>query len=244
MREVHDIAPLHEHYNCMIDLLGRAGSLTEAIDLLQTMPFYHNCEGWRSLLSHCATHGEMELGKRCFENLLSMDVRDSAAYVLMSNIYAHAGMWEDAHQIEDLRIRANAEKKPGRAFIEVYNKVHDFVVGDRSHPCSDSIYAKLRNLYERMKEGGYMVHSLLQLSSDEVKENPLWGHCEKLAIAFGLISLPEGATIRVVKNLRICADCHDVTKIISKMERRNIIVTDSYRVHCFTDGTCSCEDFF
>eukprot|EP00250_Pteridium_aquilinum_P010654 c19540_g1_i1 orf=3-1400(+) len=239
MREEHGVAPMQEHVNCMVDLLGRAGSLTEAEDLLWTMPFRPDTEAWRSLLTHCRTHSDVDLGRQCYGSVVAMDNKDSAGYVLMSNIYAGAGMQEDAEQVEELRLLANAIKKPGKAFIEVHNKVHDFMVGDKSHPKSDIIYAKLRSLRDAIKGRGLLPSSL-----DESKEDSLWGHCEKLAVSFGLISLPEGVTIRVSKNLRICTDCHDATKLISKIEKRSIIIADPYRVHEFVDGACSCDDFF
>ena len=80
--------------------------------------------------------------------------------------------------------------------------------------------------------------------SDKAKEDNLCGHCERLAIAFGLINTAPGATIRVSKNLRVCADCHNATKVISKIEKRDIIIRDSCQIHHFKDGECSCDDFY
>lgn len=92
MREEHGVAPIQEHVNCMVDLLGRAGNLMEAEDLLWTMPFCPDTEAWRSLLTHCRTHSDLELGRQCYGSVVAMDKKDSAGYVLMSNIYANSGM--------------------------------------------------------------------------------------------------------------------------------------------------------
>jgi hypothetical protein len=69
-------------------------------------------------------------------------------------------------------------------------------------------------------------------------------HSEKLAIAFGLISTPEKTTLRVMKNLRVCNDCHAAIKAISKVTDREIIVRDATRFHHFRDGLCSCKDYW
>lgn len=171
----HGIVPVHEHYNCMVDLLGRTGYLTDAKDLLQTMPFQPNAGAWMSLLSHCRTHGNLELGRLSFQNVMAVDGRDSTGYVLMTNIYAHADMAKDAHEVQELRMFSNALKWPGKALIEVHNEVHDFVVGDTSHPQSVNIYEKMRKLFGRMKDEGYMPH-LLDFFSNKVEVDILSGH--------------------------------------------------------------------
>lgn len=243
MREDHGITPALQHYNSMADLLGRAGCVLEAEDLLESVPFRPDIVGWTSLLGSCSTQGNVKVGRRCFDRIL-MEGGCSSAYLLMSNIYTHAGMWEDAEKIEEMRIRANAWKKPAKAFIEIENQVHAFTVGDSSHPQSDDIYAKLKILHVQMKEQGYRprVGLFLEPKLDGEKEDALCGHCEKLAIAFGLLSAPAGTTIRVAKNLRVCADCHDAAKIISKIEMREIIVSDAYSIHHFKDGACCCNE--
>ena len=120
------------------------------------------------------------------------------------------------------------------------------MVGDQSHPRSKEIYDKLRTLAMEFHDGGHVpsLDSVQHVMSDGEKEDALCGHCEKLAIAFGLIATPKGTTIRVSKNLRVCGDCHNATKIISRIENREIIVRDSYRIHHFKNGVCSCDDYF
>lgn len=239
------IAPALEHLNSMVDILGCKRQWKEAEDLLETIPFQCNIVGWMSLLSSCRTHASVDLGRRCFNYVVAVDPGKAAGYVLMSNIYACAGMWDNAKKIDELRQYANGWKKPGKAFIEIDNHVHEFSVGEKAHSQSNEIHAKLKRLTVRMRQEGYKpyVDLVLGPSSAQEKEDALCGHCEKLAIAFGLISTPQGTTIRIAKNLRMCVDCHSAAKTISKIELREIIIADSYCMHKFQDGACSCRNY-
>lgn len=236
----YSITPMLEHYTCLIDLLGQAGYLNEAEDLLESMPLRSGTVGWTCLLGSCRTHGIVELAKRCFDYVVTMNSGNGAGYLFMSTIYAHACMSEHADRVKELRKQANAWKKPAKAFIEVDNQVHGFIVADKTHPHSQQIYQKLKALSMKMREEGHIQCPNLL---DEGKEDDLFVHCEKLAIAFGLLSTPRGFTIRIAKNLRMCEDCHVDTKIVSKIEMREIVVKDSYRIHHFKDGLCSCKGY-
>lgn len=158
MQEHNGIKPMLEHYNCMIDLLGGAGRLSEAQQLLQTMPFQFNIVGLTCLFNHCRRHGDVNIGRQCFDQAVTMDSKHASWYIMMSNIYSDAGMWEDATKILELRISACALKKLGQAFIEVDNKVHDFVVGDQSHSNSRELYTKLKTLNIQMRKQEYVPH--------------------------------------------------------------------------------------
>ena len=156
LRPNHGIEPTIDHYNGVVDLLGRAGHLNEAIDILHMMPFQENIIGWTTLLDHCKTHGDLEQGERCFHSVLSIDQNNCAAYVIMSRIYAYVGRWEDAKRLEDLRLSSTSWKKPGQAFLEIDNNVYDFVVGDKNNMEQyHDMYAKLDRLRMYMEENGY-----------------------------------------------------------------------------------------
>jgi pentatricopeptide repeat protein len=146
---------LLDHYNCMIDVLGRLGRTTDAEDMLSMSPFHANSVGWSSLLGHCKRHGDVRKARNCFDHLVEMDEQYSSGYATMSDAYMDAGMWSDAKRVLGLKDGAHAWKKPGKAFIEVQNRVHDFTVGDQSHPESDEIFVKLRRLDVRLKQVGY-----------------------------------------------------------------------------------------
>lgn len=237
------ITPALEHLNLIVDILGCQRQWKEAEDLLEILPFQCNIVGWMSLLSSCRMHASVDLGRRCFNYVVAMDPAKAAGYALMSNIYARAGLPQNAEKIDELRRYVNGWKKPGKAFIEVDDHVHVFSVGEKNHPQSNKINEVLERLKVQMRLEGYKpsVDLVLGPSSNQDKEAALCGHCEKVAIAFGLISMPQGTTIRIAKNLRMCVDCHSATKIISKIERREIVITDAYCVHKFQSGTCSCN---
>ncbi|KAJ7568863.1 hypothetical protein O6H91_01G050800 [Diphasiastrum complanatum] len=246
MRRDHGVAPTMDHYACMVDLLGRAGRLADAEDFIVKMPIQPNAVVWMTLLGAARNHCHLEIGRRAFDCVVKLEPENAAAYVLLSNIYEAVGRRDEVAKLRKEMNDAGVKKVPGCSWIEVGNQVHAFVAGDASHPQSKEIRAELDRLVGLMKEVGYMpdLSFVLHDVDDEKKENALFGHSEKLAISFGLISTPPGTPIRIKKNLRICGDCHNATKIISKLVKREIIARDANRVHHFTDGFCSCGDYW
>ncbi|MCO5585993.1 hypothetical protein L7F22_039930 [Adiantum nelumboides] len=246
IREHYGLLPALEHYYSLVELLGHGSQFDEAEDLMESVPFRSTIVGWTSLLAASRRHGNVKLGKRCFERAVSINPGKSSEYKLMWNLYTGAGLINDAEKIEELRLCANAWKKPAKAFIEIDNHVHSFIVGDKCHPQSKEIYAKLESLSVEFNKEGYSPSTNLIPGLGMVKEaeDKISVHAEKLAIAFGLISTAEGTTIRLSKNLRVCSDCHAAAKAISKVERRDIIISDAYQIHHFQDGACSCVNFW
>jgi pentatricopeptide repeat protein len=88
-----------EHYNCVVDLFGRQKMLDQAKELLVSMPFHFNIVGWKSLLGHCKTFGDVKLGRECFHNITAIDAGNAFAHTLMVEIYKDAEMWEDVNQL-------------------------------------------------------------------------------------------------------------------------------------------------
>ncbi|XAR60119.1 hypothetical protein NMG60_11033371 [Bertholletia excelsa] len=240
------IDPTMEHYSCMVDLYSRAGMLNKAMDLINRMPFPAGATVWRTLLAACRVHLNLDLGKVAAENLISLQPHDSAAFVLLSNMYAAAGNWKERAKVRKLMDERKVKKETAYSWIEVKNKTYGFVAGDHSHPFSDWIYLKLEDLNVRLRDAGYLpdTNYVLHDVEDENKEAFLSQHSERLAIAFGLIATPSGTSIQIVKNLRVCGDCHNVIKLISVIEGREIIVRDSNRFHHFKGGACSCGDYW
>eukprot|EP01018_Ginkgo_biloba_P003188 Gb_16072 [translate_table: standard] len=246
MSKYYHITPTMEHYACMVGLLGRAGCLNEAHDFINKMPIKPDATVWSCLLAACRIENNIELGERVAECLFELDPKNAAPYVLLSNIYAAAGRWDDTEHVRRLMKDRKIKKTPGCSWIEFNKQVHAFLVGDMSHPQTEKIYAKLENLSRQMKAAGYVPDTRFVLHDvEEVqKEKLLRYHSEKLAIAFGLINTQPGTTIRIIKNLRVCGDCHSATKFISKIVQQEIIVRDAYRYHHFKDGWCSCGDYW
>eukprot|EP01018_Ginkgo_biloba_P017565 Gb_32051 [translate_table: standard] len=240
------IKPRVEHYSCIVDLLGRAGRLDEAHDFINKMPFEPHAPIWGTLLGACRMHVNMELGKIAAERLFYLDPQNAGKYVVLSNIYAAAGRWDGVSKVRKLMKDRGVKKEPGCSWIEIQKQVHSFLVGDRSHPQTEEIYATLETLSGKLKEAGYVPETNFMLHDveEEQKERFLCYHSEKLAIAFGIISLPSTMPIRIVKNLRVCGDCHTAIKFISRIVGREIILRDSNRFHHFKWGLCSCGDYW
>ncbi|XP_043700085.1 pentatricopeptide repeat-containing protein At4g21065 [Telopea speciosissima] len=246
MREVYGIMPKIEHYGCIVDLLGRAGLVQEAHDFIQNMPLQPNAVVWRTLLGACTIHGYLALGEVAQAHLVRLEPKHCGDYVLLSNLYASEGRWSDVQRVRRKMLREGVRKTPGHSLFELGNCVHEFVMGDRSHPQSKEIYEKLEEITRLLKLEGYVPRTVNVLADieEEEKENALCYHSEKIAIAFALINTAPRTPIRVVKNLRVCADCHLAIKLISKIFDREIVVRDRSRFHHFRDGSCSCGDYW
>ena len=246
MYRFFSLTPSIEHYGCMVDLLGRAGLLDEAHQLIRNMPMEANAIVWGALLGACRIHRDTQLAELALKQLIELEPWNSGNYVLLSNIYSANLKWDEAAKVRLSMNEKRIQKPPGCSWIEVDGIVHEFLVGDKYHPLSEKIYAKLDELTKKMKVAGYVPTTDFVLFDieEEEKEHFLGCHSEKLAIAFGLISTPPTAVIRVVKNLRVCGDCHMAIKLISSITGREITVRDNNRFHCFREGSCSCNDYW
>ncbi|XP_028797023.1 pentatricopeptide repeat-containing protein At5g66520-like [Neltuma alba] len=246
MTSVYRIDPKIEHYGCMVDILGRAGRLQEAMEIIKTMPLSPDAIVWRAFLGACKIHKNVELAEEATANLLELEPHVDGNYVLLSNIYSQAMKWDKVTNLRKMMKNANVQKIPGTSSIEVDNAVHEFVSGDKSHPKSFQIYEMLDEILHRLQSAGYepLTASSTQYLEEQEKQNLLASHSEKLAIAFGILTTAPGTTIRIFKNLRVCEDCHFTIKFIAKVYQRKIIVRDRNRFHDFEEGSCSCKDFW
>ncbi|XP_058083708.1 pentatricopeptide repeat-containing protein At1g08070, chloroplastic-like [Magnolia sinica] len=246
MQMVYGIEPQIEHYGCMVDTLGRAGLLEDALSFVESMHVKPNAVLWGTLLGACWIHGNAKIGECVVDRLVELKPNDGCAYVLLSNIYATAGRWDDARKVRIQMKSKGLLKSPGRSSIEVDGIVHEFYVGDKSHPRTEEIYLMLDKITSRLKLVGYVPNTspVLFDIEEEEKERAVSYHSEKLAIAFGLITMEACSPIRIVKNLRVCQDCHTAAKFISEVFKREIIVRDRNIFHYFKEGSCSCKDYW
>ncbi|XP_012068610.1 pentatricopeptide repeat-containing protein At4g33990 [Jatropha curcas] len=246
MQKDFGIEPNVEHYTCLVDLLSRAGRLELALKTIEEMPVKVQAQAWAPFLSACRKHRELELGEFASRKLFHLNPESVGSYVVMANLYTHAGKWKEAAVTRRLMDHKRLVKKSGWSYIEIDGSVHIFIVGDRSHYRSDDIYNELEELNVKLLEAGYVpetdtvVHDL----EKEEKEETLKVHSERLAIAYGLISTEAGTTLRIMKNLRTCDDCHSALKYISQITGRHLIVRDGHRFHHFESGSCSCKDYW
>ncbi|KAM0001396.1 putative tetratricopeptide-like helical domain superfamily, DYW domain-containing protein [Helianthus debilis subsp. tardiflorus] len=246
MQRDYGIKPCLKHYGCFVDLLGRAGQLEKAYNFIISMPLQPDASVWGALLGACRIHGNADLGKVASDRLLEVDPDNVGYYVLLSNIYANAGKWDGVNMVRSLATSKGLKKTPGWSSIELNNKMEVFYTGNQSHPQCDQIYEELETLTAKMKILGYIpdYSFVLQDVEEDEKQHILTSHSERLAIAYGIINTPARTPIRIFKNLRVCGDCHNATKFISRITEREITVRDSNRFHNFKDGVCSCGDYW
>lgn len=246
MTKVYGISPGMEHYGCLVDLLGRAGLLEEAKKVIDDMPMKADVGVLGALLGACRIHGNIDMAEEIGRQVIELEPNNSGRYVLLANLYAKAGRWEDVANIRKLMNDRGVKKTAGFSMIELEGTVSEFIAGGRNHPQAREIYAKVEEVLDRIREKGYIpdTDGMLYDICEEERENPLNYHSEKLAIAFGLLKTKPGETIRVTKNLRVCKDCHQASKLISAAYDREIVVRDRNRFHHFRRGVCSCNDYW
>lgn len=246
MKEIYGISPQIVHYGCMVDLLGRAGLLGEALDLIKSMPMEPNDVIWGSLLAACRKHQNVDMVAYAAERIIELAPEKTGVHVLLSNIYASAGKWTNVAKVRLHMKEKGVRKVPGSSSIEVNGKIHEFTSGSESHPEMNDISLMLHEMNCRLRDAGYIpdITNVLLDVDEQEKEYLLSHHSEKLALAFGLINTSQRMPIRVVKNLRMCSDCHSFAKLVSKIYDREIVVRDNNRFHFFKQGFCSCSDFW
>jgi pentatricopeptide repeat protein len=246
MKEIHGISPQIVHYGCMVDLLSRAGLLEEALDLIKSMPMEPNDVIWGSLLAACRNHKNVEVAAYAAERITELAPERTGIHVLLSNIYASAGKWTEVAKVRLQLKEKGVHKVPGSSSTEINGIIHEFTSGDESHSENTQIALMLQEINYRLRDAGHvpdLTNVMLDVDEKE-KEYLLSRHSEKLAIAFGLISTGQGMPIRVVKNLRMCTDCHSFSKLVSRIYEREIVIRDNNRFHFFRQGYCSCCDYW
>ncbi|CAN1306830.1 Pentatricopeptide repeat-containing protein At5g06540 [Linum perenne] len=239
--------PRLEHYGCIVDLLGRAGKLEEAEKFILEMPIEPNAPIWGALLGACKIHRNADVAERVGKILMELKPDYSGYYVLLSNIFARANRWKNVETMRLAMKEKGVKKPPGYSLIEMDGVVHRFTLGDRTHPEIDRIERTWDEIVKRIRNAGYLGNTedaLFDIDEEE-KESAIYRHSEKLAIAFAIMKSSDSSKpIRIVKNLRVCEDCHTATKLISRVYGRELIVRDRNRFHHFTAGACSCNDYW
>ncbi|CAH8385184.1 unnamed protein product [Eruca vesicaria subsp. sativa] len=146
------VAPRKDHYTCMVDLLGRAGFLEEAKNMIEEMPMEPDSVIWGSLLAACKVHRNMTLGEYVAEKLLEVESSNSGPYVLLSNMYAENGQWEDVMNVRKSMRKQGVTKQPGFSWIKIQGRSHVFIVKDKRHPRKKQIHSILDVLIAEMRQ--------------------------------------------------------------------------------------------
>ncbi|GLT52578.1 hypothetical protein SLA2020_259100 [Shorea laevis] len=219
MENEYKISPGFEHYMGLLGVLGKSGLLVEAIEYIDKFPFQPTAEVWEALRNYARIHGDVDVEDHAEE--LMVDVDPSKA---LSNKIP----------------TPPPKKRTAISMLDGKNRISEF-----RNPTLYKDDEKLKAL-SQMKDAGYVPDTryVLHDIDQEAKEQALLYHSERLAIAYGLISTPARTPLRIIKNLRVCGDCHNAIKIMSKIVGRELIVRDNKRFHHFKDGKCSCGDYW
>ncbi|XAR50043.1 hypothetical protein NMG60_11004260 [Bertholletia excelsa] len=246
MSKEFGIMPNVHHFGCMVDLLGRAGLLDQAYELILSMEVKPDTTIWRTLLGACRIHRHVTLGERIVEHLIELKAQEAGDYVLLLNIYSSVGNWDKVTEVRKLMKDERIQTTPGCSTINLKGELHEFVADDISHPRKNEIYEMLDEIGKQLKIAGYIVEITSELHNlgAEEKETRLSYHSEKLAIAFAVLATPPGTSIRIAKNLRTCVDCHNFAKVLSGAYNREVVIRDRTRFHHFQEGRCSCNDYW
>lgn len=245
----YGIMPDAKHYTCVVDMLGRTGRLDEADQLAKSIQVDPKAGAlfWGTLLSASRLHGRVDIAVEASEKLIESNQQVAGAYVTLSNAYALAEEWENVHILRFEMKHTGIYKEPGCSWVEIKNTTYVFYAGDILCERVSEILSLLKELELKMKARGYVGGNKGLVFFDveeEAKEEIVSLHSERLALAFGLISIPKGITIRIMKNLRMCSNCHEAFKLISDIVKRDFVVRDINRFHHFKNGSCTCGDFW
>ncbi|KAK7272750.1 hypothetical protein RJT34_29566 [Clitoria ternatea] len=243
----YGVQPSLEHYACLVDMLGRSGKLEKALTVAENIPMKPSGSIWGSLLNSCRLYGNVLLAETVAERLFEIEPNNPGNYVMLSNIYANAGMWEDVKRVREMMAMRGIKKDAGCSWIQVKHKIHTFVAGGSLDFRSSAEYLKIWiELSNAIKDLGYTPNTGVVLHDVNEEMKAIWvcGHSERLATVYALINTAAGMPVRITKNLRVCVDCHSWMKAVSKVTRRLIVLRDTNRFHHFENGNCSCKEYW
>ncbi|KAF0915437.1 hypothetical protein E2562_036287 [Oryza meyeriana var. granulata] len=215
-----NLLPTSATFLLVLHAATEAGQLKEAFELISEFPKSATGPGvWGALLGACMVHKDSDLAKLASQKLFELNPENSGYYVLLSNLHTSKKQYSEAAVVRQEAKRRQLVKTSGYTLVKIGEKPHVFMAGDRAHPQSEAICLYLEKLTSKMIEAGYRpeIEAALYGVEEEEKEHMVKVHSEKLAIAFGLLSTEPGTEIRIIKNLRVCLDCHNATKFISKV---------------------------
>ncbi|VAH81124.1 unnamed protein product [Triticum turgidum subsp. durum] len=212
------------------------------------MPMPADGAVWGALLGACKIHKNVEIGEEAFEHVIKLEPSNVGYYVLMANIYTDTGQLEGVVRVRAMMRERGLKKEPGCSYVEHKGRVHLFMADDHSHRQAKRIYELVIKLEQMVTE---KTDGTVENGQGRVDEGysgkmaaPLIGfHSEKLAVAFCMLNTDDSEIV-VIKNLRICGDCHSFLKAVSAIANRAFLVRDASRFHRFEGGACSCKDYW
>ncbi|XP_024521940.1 pentatricopeptide repeat-containing protein At2g13600 isoform X1 [Selaginella moellendorffii] len=234
MNSRYGVQPGVEHCTSMVDLLSRANRLEEAASMAKRISRDSSKVAWITVLGACFKWKNVEVGKLAFDSVPKED-GDPSPFVLMSNIYAGAGMWEQRAAVRKAMATKSLSRAQGQSssWVDAAGTVHRFSSEKEKkmeHPQMEEIVAKLS----------------LFLGDKTRNDDQVCEQSERFAAGCALVNTAAGTDIRISKSGRVCGDCHDVLAAISRQGGggRLVVCKDISCVHAFRDGHCSCGDFW
>ncbi|UJR29805.1 hypothetical protein I4U23_017349 [Adineta vaga] len=241
-------------YTTMVDCLSRSFRFQEAEKLINTYESHHppSVVMLMALLSGARNNKDIEIAKKIFHRIQQhfpdLKNRLTSASILLCNVYTSVGEIEKSSNIKNSLNQIGLKKTVGLSWTETNGQIYKFRAHDRSHPRSSEIYTETEKISKELIEHGHQYDAswiTRSLDKNETVSSVLCGHSERLAIAWNFVQNPKTTRIQITKNLRVCGDCHQSTKLIAAIRKCEIIVRDANRIHHFyTNGKCSCNDHF
>ncbi|CAF1428955.1 unnamed protein product [Didymodactylos carnosus] len=231
----------------MVDTLARSQHWDEAQSIIENYEKTnkHNIVMWSTLLGVSRTYKKDKKPKEIYDKINEIEniTNDqlAPANILLANTYSSAGEYDKAESIRQKINNENIRKIPGMTCIEINGVNHSFYAHDKSHSKSNEIYDELHKLQQELIDYGHrfdynLITRRVKTEHGETPLSVIMGHSEKLATAYGLISTKQNESLFIANNLRICSDCHEAIKLISRIHQREIVVRDAQRFHKFENG--------
>ncbi|KAH7549832.1 hypothetical protein JRO89_XS13G0088500 [Xanthoceras sorbifolium] len=238
------IDPRMEHYGCMVDILGRAGLIEEAYQFIMNMPIQPNAVIWRTLIASCRAHKDVEFGEESLKNLVQLEPMNSGDYILLSNIYASVGRWEDAMRVRNQMREKGIKKTPGCSLIELDGEIYEFFAEDSGSPHSKEVYNAAEKMIKKIKSAGYMPNAAdARLDAEEdYKEVSVAHHRTKvLVIKSGFLEQPKGSENRYFRNATCCQSNHSIASFLSHLFNPIFIIKLLKRFNGYKINKCHCK---
>lgn len=167
MTRVYRLEPSIEHYACMVDLLGRAGSIGEALGLIKGMPVEPAASVWGALLGACAVHGNVEVAEIAAASLFELEPENASNYVALCGVYEMVGMWGAVANLRARMREKDMVKTPGCSWIDMRGRVHAFYQGNAYFPDCSRVCEALDGLWKIMAWGSLREETMLGFECPE-----------------------------------------------------------------------------
>ncbi|KAJ6678235.1 PENTATRICOPEPTIDE REPEAT-CONTAINING PROTEIN [Salix viminalis] len=238
--------------NSLITMYAKCGDLNSSNNIFDSNTC-KNASAWNAMMAANAHNGHMEEALKFLLKMRRAGVNvDQFSFSECLAAAAKLAILEEGQQLHGLAVKLGCDSNPfvASATMDMYGKcgeIDDVLriiprPADRSRLSWNILTSSFsrHGFFEKAKE---TFHEMIN-TDEEQKEHNLWNHSERLALAYGLINSPEGSTLKIFKNLRVCGDCHSVYKFASGILGRKIVLRDPYRFHQFSGGQCSCADYW